>query len=741
MVIYPNSFLETLMQQRHRTIYARITALQMDERPLETIEGRITSGSINIDGNSAVRRTCQLSMVSDTVNISDYLWGLDTKFKLEIGIENQINKNYPDIIWFKQGVYIITSFSAALSPTGYTINLSGKDKMCLLNGENGGNLPFEVDFGTYTQTDKNGNTKIIKNPLKDIIREAVYHYGGEPFHNIIINDLDNIGRELLEYKLDIPLYLLRQKGSNIYEQGTLNGDMKVLVNEEPTIISQLENYISFIGEDFGGEQIDPTLFTLEGDDSTEYEAAKISYGETMGYIPTEMVYTGDLIASIGETITSVLDKIKKMLGNYEYFYDLDGRFVFQQQKNYLNTSWSPIQTTENNLTYVDAFAEKIQFSFINGELFTAFNNTPNLSNLKNDFSVWGTRKSATGKELPIHMRYAIDIKPIIYSTIEVTDEELRDYNQKYGFNLEGQQSKIYVSNEYTNDIVYNKEMNTLQIYLPSFKVEEMIMKDLGLLTTSYNADTRTLTIHNVSSVDSYVDWRELIYQMAKDYRRYNHLDNFAQKVATANSGLYSNGITGYEQYYIDIEGFWRQLYSPEAESEEYYSEGQNKYWNKAVYENPETLNFWFDFLDTHGELLEYSVKNIGDRTKVVNDKDVKAIYYRETPETTYASPGSDFTNTSNIQIPENYKGMFSQSTQGKSAKDMVDSLLYNHAYCVESVSITSIPIYYLEPNKRIYIADENTGIQGEYIPTQFTIPLTYNGTMSITATKAVDRII
>jgi hypothetical protein len=35
-----------------------------------------------------------------------------------------------------------------------------------------------------------------------------------------------------------------------------------------------------------------------------------------------------LVASPGESITSILDKIKNMLGDYEYFYDIDGRFVF-----------------------------------------------------------------------------------------------------------------------------------------------------------------------------------------------------------------------------------------------------------------------------------------------------------------------------------------------------------------------------------------------------------------------------
>jgi len=47
--------------------------------------------------------------------------------------------------------------------------------------------------------------------------------------------------------------------------------------------------------------------------------------------------------------------------------------------------------------------------------------------------------------------------------------------------------------------------------------------------------------------------------MAQDYRKYNHLDDFQLRVIQVNSedGLYQNGRTGYEQYYIDMEGFWR----------------------------------------------------------------------------------------------------------------------------------------------------------------------------------------
>ena len=59
----------------------------------------------------------------------------------------------------------------------------------------------------------------------------------------------------------------------------------------------------------------------------------------------------------------------------------------------------------------------------------------------------------------------------------------------------------------------------------------------------------------------------------------------------------------------------------------------------------------------------------------------------------------------------------------------------------ESITMTTIPVYYLEPNARVFVYDPNSGIEGEYIISRLTIPLQYNGTMQITATKAVDRIL
>ena len=139
-MLYNKEFLLELDKQKNKTIYGRIAALNFQESPIETIEGRVTQGSINIDGASAVRRTCSLTMIAQDFDYHDYYLGMNTKFRLEIGVENTINKNYPDIIWFKQGTYLITNFNTSNSTNNFTISLQGKDKMCLLNGEVGGSF-------------------------------------------------------------------------------------------------------------------------------------------------------------------------------------------------------------------------------------------------------------------------------------------------------------------------------------------------------------------------------------------------------------------------------------------------------------------------------------------------------------------------------------------------------------------------------------------------------------------------
>lgn len=227
-------FLQDLYADRHKEIYARIIALDKDENPIEQIEGQVTGGSVSLDGSSNVRRSCNITMVAQEIDINAYYWGFKNKFKLFIGLSNHVNPEYDDVIWFPFGVMVITNFSTSQSAGSYTISISGKDKMCLINGELGGSLFASVDFGKEEIYDKNTRVTTISDiPIKRIITEAVHEYAQEPWGNIIINDLDDYGLELLDYKAqNKPLFLIIAESGSNEDLGNVE---QIVLGEQPTL--------------------------------------------------------------------------------------------------------------------------------------------------------------------------------------------------------------------------------------------------------------------------------------------------------------------------------------------------------------------------------------------------------------------------------------------------------------------------------------------------------------------------
>lgn len=808
-----NIFLEKLFTAYDREIYAKITALNFDEFPTEEISGKVTGGSINVDGTSACRRTCSLTLVANEVNINDYYWGLNTKFELQIGLTNHIDEKYPDIIWFKEGIYLITTFSTALGTSNYTINIQGKDKMGLLDGTIGGTLTaLSYDFGREDYTDENGVSHRRKLPIRDIVTELIHEYAHEPWENIIVQDLDDFGVELLQYRgtATNPLYLFFNINSQEVEQMTLDGSFTVYKGHQISCaISNIENIVFEIndkGEEVKGKYYNlnelytvsnPTAFKLNRNDEEEnYYIIKITTGQTCGYRMTDITYAGDLIANVGETVVSVLDKICKMLGDFEYYYDTEGKFIFKRKNQYIYKSFNHHTTTESSQSYVEnsAYISPTVWNFTGSTLVTSFNNTPNLSELKNDYSLWGTRKSLTGNDLPVHLRYAIDKKPTYYKTLR---------GDAYGTTTFRDQ----IRDEITKEV--HKEMDIVINDNPNFTYVNGDMDYSEIINQRVEEKLKDIII---------VDWREIIYQMAIDYRRFNHCDDFGLKVQEVNGKqfdgkyIYPRGITGYEQYYIDMEGFWRQIYCPQydyttitlsenqyinAKPGEYFvkywnTDDENCYearylykdittadltyndisngvlhtvsspynltttyyykpdpdewidgWNPIVDNSPESLNFWFDFLDDGGDIERYGTSFVGDRPKAVNDSMIKSIYFRETPTLIFTDNIANIDKKlgySYLQYSPAMASLFTMSAQGKDAIDVLYEHLYKNSYCIESVTVNALPIYHLEPNNMINILDTRAGINGTYVMTKFTLPLTYNGTMSITATKAVEEI-
>jgi len=87
--------------------------------------------------------------------------------------------------------------------------------------------------------------------------------------------------------------------------------------------------------------------------------------------------------------------------------------------------------------------------------------------------------------------------------------------------------------------------------------------------------------------------------------------------------------------------------------------------------------------------------------------------------------------------------MYSQlitATTPNSCYEKIKDLLYQHTNMADTISLSCIPIYYLQPNTIITLADKESGIQGDYLIKSMTIPLGISETMNISAYKVLDKI-
>ena len=377
--------------------YVRITLLNWEEEPLKEISGQITSGSITKDGSSAMRTTGNMTA---TFSAGDYDvesaqmdFALNKKIYIEIGLRNDTDE-YPEypILWFPQGVFFIGSFSITSTTGGVNISLSLKDKMAGLNGDVGGKFSSTTILDTVDDIDDEGNYSSQKVLLYDLIMELVNHFGGEPLNNIVIEDVDLQIKRIMKWNGDTPLYIWETTGIDDSETS---------------------------GSGSGTEIMDGTTtaksFTVTTDQPQEGTAYYRAYdvGADVGYILDDFYYTSDLTAAPGDSVVTILDKIKSYLGNYEYFYDIYGIFHFREIKNYLNTTQTKtlLKDMSKHDYLVETTTSKSSFSFSDNSNLVSITCTPQYDSIKNDFVIQGKRQSTSEATYPVMYHLAIDNKP------------------------------------------------------------------------------------------------------------------------------------------------------------------------------------------------------------------------------------------------------------------------------------------------------------------------------------------
>lgn len=669
-----SNFLKAIDQMHIKEQYAKITILNWNEEPIQEIQGIVTGGNLNIDGKSSMRRTCNLSVFvaeeTDT-NITDidHLFSLNKKMYLEIGYLNITNeyKKYK-MLWFPQGLYVMINPSLSHSTAGTNISLTLKDKMCLLNGECGGVIPASTRFDEYETLDENGEWVIEKPRIAQIIRECVNHFGGEQLSKILISDIDDRIKMVMKWLGNTPLYLIGSGNARTFST----------------------NY-----EDIDGQ----TYETFE-------------YGEDVGFIYTDFTYPGELISDAGSTVCTILDAIKNTLGNYEYFYDVDGNFIFREIKNFLNISQAKVEIDKlkSEDYIIDQSKGKSVYTFDDSVLISSFANNPQFNMIKNDFIVWGTRENANGNTVPIRYHLAIDSKPQIgeiYDVFFYVDPD--DNLEKAKVPIKYRNFTELKRNDGAAGVFYMTE-DDKKIYV--WADGKYVLVDIGF--TKVQA----------------TDWRSVLY---------------LQGVQSEPLGTDSN------YYYTELINEWPKLYNLKSKNS---TINENIVYTgdfyKEVIKTPSDIDYFLDFIDSGAEISKFSISNIGRRSQIITDSKVNCVFEPDIPDFILIEKGKEDTDTKRKECEtkgQNYVQMdssiFNLLTTGgskNSAYNYVRELLYQYTSYNESISIQSVPIYYLEPNTRITVQDKESNIFGDYMISNISIPLDINSTMSISATRALERI-
>lgn len=615
-------FLKEVDEMQNKEQVIRITVLDLQEKPIQSIEGRVTGGNLNINASSAIRRTGSLSLIADEdkndlTNINS-LFYLNKKIKLEIGFKNTTNKYLEyEILWFPLGIYLMSNPNLSSGTNGTTISLNLKDKMCQLNGETGGVISTVVTF----DEDADGN----KVSFYRMIQELVHHWGGEQLAKIIIDVPDKIES------------ILKWNGSN-----------------------------QLIFDDNG-------LYVYEN-------------GDVIGKRLEEAYSTQNITANPGDSVTTILDKIKSELGNYEYFYDLDGNFIFREIKNYINTSYSSSLEKSIDLEIknfiIDQTKGKSIYNFTNSNLITSYSNAPKRDEIKNEFIIWGKKH---GTEATIRYRLAIDKKPTLnFHT------DLVFYNDN-GIIKAGK----FTTNDVKNINLFYNDKNKW------FKYNGLEYEDITDKVVDWGSRTSN-------------DWRTELY--------YQGLNSLA-------AGLAINA------YFEDLREEWPKIFDLV----------KNEFYQKSL-ENPYDLNYYLDFIDTSSDIANIGVNVIGRQTKTESNDKINCVFTYNIPDRywtvdTYETKEVQNRGYKACQMEDKLMLEFMFNTGSPNdAYTRARELLYTHTQWGNAISIAGIPIYYLEPNHRITVNDNVSGIHGDYLINSISLPLDISGTMTLSCSKVLEKL-
>ena len=258
-----------------------------------------------------------------------------------------------------------------------------------------------------------------------------------------------------------------------------------------------------------------------------------------------------------------------------------------------------------------------------------------------------------------------------------------------------------------------------------------------------------------SNIDAYVDQKETFYYIpsiaeveSETFFPNSQNSNIVKYVPEDwRAEMYLQGLkkirigqrpTIYEQELIDL---FPTIYN-------FYE----KKFKVDIVNNPNKLVYFFDAIEPVGKLHSCSITALYPRIITSQEENVNKLYDKEVPNIILIGQNENIEKRSSTiercekegqpycNVDASIFNKTAIGTVGYAAHSRVRELLYQHTSYNEIISIQSIPIYYLDANRRITVHDQASNIYGDYVVNNISIPLSVGGTMSISATRALERI-
>lgn len=323
-------------KQSLRNKFIKIELLNLNFFTIDSLEGNVIDGKIEINSQSDLRRSCSISLVvgdsSFDVEAGGRIW-LERYIRISVGIQNQITS---EIVWNNMGIFLINKPSYNYDSSTNKMSFEGLDLMSKMTGVRNGYI-MGIGNDSYTLIPQGSN-------VRDVIISILQKNN---FRRYSVNECKNIDGVIQEVPYDIKL----NQGSTWYDA----------LKQLKDILPNYQMYFDVNG-----------VFIYE----------KIPYSENDPIMIDDDIWNDNVIS---ESISVDFENVKNYVEIYgrvhetDHFSDAETTII---NDNGIEVSWTGVEElTEFNLYAFSLIADVTTIS----PIFISFLGNHNLVNYSNEY--------------------------------------------------------------------------------------------------------------------------------------------------------------------------------------------------------------------------------------------------------------------------------------------------------------------------------------------------------------------